>query len=121
MAIALVFAVAAPSSVATPSGAFLVVHITGFTGPDCSAATFTVTNVGTADQPFGWTLTLSVPNLGLSETFFGQQPLLVGETRESIIGTGITAAGIYHVTISPGHVAGHAQPGSATLKLPATC
>jgi hypothetical protein len=113
--------VSAERSPATPSGSYVVVEITGFFGPDCSAARIDISNQGDAEQPFGWTLTLRVPNVGISQTFVGQQPLAPGEHRLSAIGTGITAAGTYPVRISPGDVSGGSKSGHAVLRLPATC
>jgi hypothetical protein len=115
------FATGAENSIATPSGPYVVVDITGFAGPDCSAAVIHISNQGDAEQPFGWTLTLDVPKAGISQTFVGQQPLPAGASFDSGIGTGITAAGTYHVTISPGEVSGKSKFGSAVLRLPATC
>jgi hypothetical protein len=115
------FAVAAEGSTAARSEPYVVIDIIGFIGPDCSAAVIEISNPGDVEQPFGWTLTLRVPNVGISETFFGQQPLAPGATFESIVGTGITAAGTYPVTISPGEVSGKSKSGHAVLHLPATC
>lgn len=117
---AFVLVVAMPAA-AAPSGSYVVVDIVGFIGPDCSAAVVDISNQGDAEQPFGWTLTLEVRKLGISQTFEGQQPLAAGASFQSIIGTGITAAGTYHVTISPGGVSGRSKSGGAVLRLPATC
>jgi hypothetical protein len=114
-------AVAAGGVSAAQTGPYVVVEIVSFIGPDCSAAVVDITNQGDAEQPFGWTLTLDVAKLKISATYFGQQPLAAGETRESIVGTDITTPGTYHVTISPGEVSGKAKSGSAILRLPATC
>jgi hypothetical protein len=114
-------AAGATNSPATPSGAYVVVDILRFTGPDCSAAVVDISNQGDTEQPFGWTLTLEVEKLGISQTFTGQQPLAAGASFETIIGTGVTTAGTYHVTISPGEVSGKSKAGGAVLRLPATC
>jgi hypothetical protein len=112
---------AAENSTASPSGPYVVVDIVRFFGPDCSAADVVISNQGDAEQPFGWTLTLEVKKLGISQTFFGQQPLAAGASFQTAIGTGITEAGTYRVEISPGDGSGRSKSGAATLRLPATC
>jgi hypothetical protein len=82
---------------------------------------FEVSNCGDTEQPFGWTLTLEVPKQRISQTFTGQQPLAAAASFESIIGTRITEAGNYRVSISPGEVSGKSKAGGAGLRLPATC
>lgn len=113
--------VGAGSSAASPSGPYLVVEIVDFIGPDCSAAVIQISNQGDTEQPFGWTLTLEIKKLGISETFVGQQPVAAGASFQSVIGTGITEPGTYPVRISPGDVSGKSKSGHAVLRLPAAC
>jgi len=119
--LALALSVGARQSVAAPSGAYVVVDIVGFAGPNCSAALIDISNRGNDEQPFGWTLTLDIPKLGISQTFVGQQPLAPGASQQSIIGTGITEDGTYLVKISPGNVSGRSKSGHAILRIPEAC
>jgi hypothetical protein len=121
IAVVAAFALAVGNSTAATSQPYVVVDIVGFIGPDCSAAVIEISNQGDAEQAFGWTLTLKVPKLGISETFSGQQPLAAGSSFESIIGTGITEPGTYLIEIAPGDTSGKTKPGRAVLRLPATC
>ncbi len=123
--IALVTLLAAGSvnAVAAPAP-FIVVRILGFTGPDCSAAVFEVSNQGDAEQPFGWNLTLSIKELQSSQTFTGQQPVAAGASFQSLMGTGVTTPGSYHVTIRAGAVLGPRTTqawGRAVMRLPGAC
>ena len=106
---------------AQPRGAYVVVDIVGFSGPDCSAALIDISNQGDEVQPFGWTLTLTVPKLGISESYFGQQALAPGAELQSEIATGITEAGTYLVKISPDDVTGRSKSANSILRLPGGC
>lgn len=99
----------------------LVVQIRGFIGPYCSAPVFRVTNIGGLEQPFGWSLRLVVPRVGIDQTFTGQQPVAPGETGESVVGTGLSAPGTYLVILKATDVSGISIPGLAILRLPASC
>src|SRR5262245_64787846 len=108
LAVALVIFVSAGSvSAAAIPLPHMVMSILGSIGPQCSPAIeFQMSNVGDGEQPFGWTLTLSIKDLGTSQTFTGEQPLAPGASLQSLIGTGITAPGAYHVTLQAGGVLG---------------
>lgn len=85
---------------------YLAPHNLTFWGPNNSVVGVDVTNYGNVDQPFGWTWTVEVPVLGISNTYMGQQPLASGETRFMFAGTGITTPGGYIVSVHLGDMAG---------------
>lgn len=122
VAVCALFAIASGGSAAAKAPQpYLVVDITGFIGPDCSGVTFTVTNIGGAEQPFGWSLRLVVRKAGIDQTFVGQQPLAPGESRMSLMGTQITAPGTYAIRLSATDVAGESRAGHVTMHLPQSC
>lgn len=117
-----VFASIRTSSASVKDAPYLIIENVRFGaiggGPGCEVILANVTNRGQAIQPFGWSWTLDIPKLHIRNTFVGQQPLAVGETRVLSDNPGPIQPGTYHLRVTADSEEGRTTSESAILRTP---
>jgi hypothetical protein len=86
---------------------------------DCNAFSMRITNVGDAEEPFGWDLRVEIPRTGQSVDWIGQQAIPAGGSG-LYVGSGpiVTEPGRYLVVVSAVDTVGHAKADRAFMDVP---